>query len=70
MGLTGLAGHSLSPISPISPEILDCCFVSPVPPEPPGFCPCHPGKFLKFYSKSQVGGLGGVVCREALIYLM
>ena len=63
-----LTGHSLSPISLvspvslISPEIPDCAFVCPVPPR---FFPCHPDKFLKFYSKSKVGGLGGVVCHGA-----
>ena len=66
MGLTGLTGHSLSPISPgnpvspISPEISDCAFVSPVPPAPRGFFPCHQGKF-------KVGGLGGVVCHGAYL---
>ena len=74
-GLTGLMGLRECPVSPVSPsepEIPDCAFVSPVPPSPPGFIPgfipCHPGKFLKFYSKSKVerlGRLGGVVCRWA-----
>ena len=36
----------VSPVSLIKHEIPDCAFVSPVPPAPPGFIPCHPGKFL------------------------
>ena len=69
-GLMGLRGCPVSPVSPIKPEIPDCAFVGPVPP---GFFPWHPGKFLKFYSKSKVfllGGLRGVVCRGAYLVLV
>ena len=68
MGLLGLMGLRKCPVSPSKPEIPDCAFVSLVPPAPPRFIPCHPGKFLKFHSKSKVGRLGrleGVVCRGA-----